>query len=99
MSLLIIWQTDIRFSKAEISKIIQSHGYFGSWLGNLGKKALTNIAVPLSRDNLPGLVHNLTSNALNKFERKMSGREAVRSGKGSALFSLNQDMDCILKKS
>ena len=43
----------------QISKIIQSEGTFGSWLGNLGKKALTDIAIPLAGDNLPGLVSNL----------------------------------------
>ena len=35
--------TDIKLVKAQISKIIQSWGSFGSWLGNLGKEALTNI--------------------------------------------------------
>ena len=30
--------TDIILSKAQISKIIQSGGSFGSWLGNLGRK-------------------------------------------------------------
>ena len=34
--------TDIKLSKAQISKIIQSGGSFGSWLDNLGNKALTN---------------------------------------------------------
>ena len=63
--------TDIKLSKVEISKIIPSGGSSGSWLGNLGKKALTDIAVPLARDNLPGLVSNLASNAINKFERKI----------------------------
>ena len=43
----------------QISKIIQSEGSFGSWLSNLGKKALTDIAIPLAGDNLPGLVSNL----------------------------------------
>ena len=38
--------TDKKLSNAQISKIIQSGGSFGSWLGNLGKKALTNIAIP-----------------------------------------------------
>ena len=60
---------DVKLSKAQISKIIQSGGSFGSWLGNLGKKALANIAIPLARKNLPGLVNNATSNAINKFER------------------------------
>ena len=65
---------DIRISKAHISKTIQSGGSFGSCLRNLGKKALTDIAIPLNRDNLPGLVSNLTSNAINKFERKIGGK-------------------------
>ena len=30
--------TDIKLSKSQISKIIQSGGSFGSWLGNLEKK-------------------------------------------------------------
>ena len=55
-----------------INQIYQSGGSFGSWLGNLGKKALTKIAISLARDNLPGLVSSLTSNAINKFERKLS---------------------------
>ena len=52
--------TDIKLSKAQISKIIQSGGSFGSWLGNLEKKALTNVAILLAKDNLPGLVNDLT---------------------------------------
>ena len=36
--------TDIKLSKAQISKTIQLGGSFGSWLDNSGKKALTNIA-------------------------------------------------------
>ena len=39
-------------------------------LGNLGRKALANIAIHLAKDNLPGLVSNLTSSAINKLERK-----------------------------
>ena len=58
---------------------------FVSWLDNLGKKAQTNIPIPLARDNLPGLVSNLTSSAINKFDRKISGRGAVRAGKGFTL--------------
>ena len=40
MSLLIM-STDIKLSKAQISKKIQSGGSFGSWLGKLGKKSIT----------------------------------------------------------
>ena len=46
--------TNIKLSQAPISKRTQSVGSFGSWLGNLGKKALTSIATPLARDNLHG---------------------------------------------
>ena len=89
--------TDIKLSKVQISKIIQSGGYFGSWLDNSGKKALTNIVIFLDRDNLPGLVSNLTSNAINKFERKINGKGAVSSGKGFALFISNENMNDIIK--
>ena len=58
--------TDIEFSKVQISKIIQSAGSIGSWLGNLVKKALTNITISWARDNLPGLVSNLTWNSIKK---------------------------------
>ena len=60
-----------------ISKVIQSGGSFGSCLGNLGKKALINIAIPLARDNLPGLVSNLTSNAINKWKRSYQSRKRI----------------------
>ena len=60
--------TDMKFSKTQISKIIQAGRSFGFGLANLGKnKALGNVAIPLARDNVPGLVSNLTSNAINKF--------------------------------
>ena len=50
-------------------KIIQSDGPFGSCLGNLGKKALTHLAISLARDNLPGFVSDLASNEINKFQK------------------------------
>ena len=43
-------------------------------LGNLRKKAITDLAVPLVRDNLPELVSSLLSNVVNKFERKIGGK-------------------------
>ena len=89
--------TDIKLSKAQISNVIQSGRYFGSWLANLGKKALTNISIPLARDNLPGLVSNLNSNTIKKFERKISEKQAVRAGKGFTLFISNEDMNDIIK--
>ena len=75
--------TDIKLSKAQIN---HSGGSFGSWLGNSGKNALTNIAIPLARDNLPGFVSNLTLSAINEFDRKISRIGVVRAGKGFTLF-------------
>ena len=61
---------DIKLSKAQLSKIIHSGRSFGSWLVDLEKKGLTNIAINLARYNLPGLVSNLTSNAINNLKEK-----------------------------
>ena len=60
--------TDKKLSKAQICKIIQSGGSFWVWLDNLEKKAITNIAIPLARDNLPGLVCNCNSKR-NKYDK------------------------------
>ena len=60
--------TYIKLSKTQISKIIQSGRSFSSWLGNLGMKAIS-------------LVSNLTSNAINKFERKNNWKRSCESRK------------------
>ena len=57
-----------------------------SWLGNLRRKALTSIDIPLARENLTVLVRNLTLNIINKLERKTSRKVAVRAGKILTLF-------------
>ena len=90
--------TDIKLSKTQISKIIQSGGSFGSWLDNLEKKALASIAIPLGRDKLPVLVSNLTSIVINKFmEKKNKWKRICQAGKGFYLFILNEDMNDIIK--
>ena len=68
--------TDIKLNEHQTSKMIQSGGSFGSWFGNLGKKALTNVAILFTRDNLPGLVSNIALNAINKFKREISEKGA-----------------------
>ena len=65
----------------QISEIIQSGGSFGSGWGNLANKSLTNIAIFLARDYLFRLISSFASNAINKFERKVSEKRAVRAGK------------------
>ena len=84
---------EIRLSKAQISKIIQSRESFGSWQGNLFKQVVTDFEIPLARDNLFGLVSNLAPNSINKFERKI----AARAEKGITLFISNEDMNYIIK--
>ena len=59
---------DIGLSKIQICDIIQSGGSCGS--------------IPLARDSLPGLVSNLISNAINKFERKNKWKRSCKSSKG-----------------
>ena len=73
--------TDINPSKAQISKTIQSGKPFSFCLANLGKKALTNVAISFARNNVPWLVSNTTLNAINKFEIKTSRKGAVTAGK------------------
>ena len=53
----------------------------------------TNVVIPLPRDNLFGLIGNVTSNAINIFERKLSVKGAVRAGKG--FFFFNEDIKII----
>ena len=52
---------------------------------------MTAPAIPLSRDNLSGIV----SNAINKFERKISGKGAVIAGKVFTLLISKEDMNII----
>ena len=66
-------------------------------MDNLGKKAVTNIAIPFARDNLPGLVINLTINVINTFDRKLSRKGAVTVEKEFASFISNEDMNGIIK--
>ena len=51
----------------------------------------------MATDFLHGLVNDLTSNAINKFKRKIPGKGAVRTGKRSTLFISNEDLNDIIK--
>ena len=89
--------TDIKPSKAEIPKMIQSDGFLCNMLGNLDKKVITDLVNILARDSLPGPVSNLASNTINKSERKISGKGALRAGKIFSLFISNEYMNDITK--
>ena len=78
--------TDIKPSKVQLSKIIQSGRFLGRTLGNmmsnLDKKALLDLAVPLDEDVLPKLATKSTSSVLDKLKRKIIGQGDIRAGKG-----------------
>ena len=94
-------KTDKKLSKSQISKIIQSDIFLGSWFGILGKKLAKDLAIPFVKSNWPGLVSNVASNAasnaINKFERRISGKGVLRARKGFTLFILSEDIDNIIK--
>ena len=74
----------------------QSGEFLHIMLENLGEIVITDLTIPLAKDNLSRLVNNLASNAINKFERKVSGKGAVRALKFT-LFISNEDMNDIIK--
>ena len=78
--------TDIRPNKAQLSKIIQAGGFLGNMIGKLGKDALMNLAVALAKDVFLKLGTKATWSILDKLERKIRGRGAVRAGKGFIYF-------------
>ena len=61
--------TNIKLGKAQLSKMIRSGGFLCNMLDNLGKKVITDLAILLVRDNLPGLVTNLASSECNKCKK------------------------------
>ena len=85
--------TNVKLSKIQLCKTIQSGGFLGKTLGNmmgnLSKKVLLDLAVPLAKDVLPILAIKVTSSVLDKFERKISRQVAARKGKGFILFISN----------
>ena len=89
---------DMKLSEAQIYDIIQSGRFLDSCLGKLGKKVVTQIAVPFAKNNFPGLVSdialNAALNAINEFERRINGKGVV---KGFTLFISNEDMDDTIK--
>ena len=62
-------------------------------IGNLGKEVSLGLAVPLDKDFLPKLVTKATGFVLGKFQRKRSGKGAVRVGEIFTIFIWNEDMD------
>ena len=64
-----------------------------------------DIAIPSTKDALLKLVSNVpsnaaraVSNAINEFEKKISGKTAIRTGKGFTLFILTEKILMIVLK-
>ena len=92
---------DLKLSEAQLPEIIQSRGFLGKTLGNvidnLGKKVLIDLTFSLARDVLSKIVTKATSSVLDKFERKINGRRAVRAWKGVSLLISSENMDDTIK--
>ena len=56
---------------------------------------ITDLAIHLARDNLPGLVSNLASEAIKILKKK--GKGAVGARKEFNLFILNKDMNGVIR--
>ena len=65
---------------------------------NLDKKVLLALAVPLDKDILPKLASKTTLSLIDKFERKIGGKRAVRAGKRFTLI-ISYEIWMILIKS
>ena len=51
--------------------MIPSRGFLRNTSGHVGKKVITDLAIPLARDNLPRLASNLASNAINNSAKEV----------------------------
>ena len=82
--------TDLKFSKAQISKIIQSGGFLGSLLSRLAG-SLMKIAIPLAKNVLAPLGITAATSAINAgIQKKIHG-----SGNMTLIIS-NEEMNDII---
>ena len=83
--------TNVKFSKAQISKIIQSGGFLGSLLSKI-TGPLTKVDVPLAKYILATLVIKAAASAIDaRIQKKIHG-----SGTATLLIS-NNEMNDIVK--
>ena len=83
--------TDLKLSKAQISKIIQSGGFLGSLLSKLAGP-LMEVAVPLAKNILAPLGITAAASAID------AGSQKKMHGSGTTtLITLNEEMDDIMK--
>ena len=61
-----IMSTDIKLSKEQLKKLIESGGCLGNMINNLGQKPLLNFAATLAKDVMPKLPTKTTLPASDK---------------------------------
>ena len=87
---------DIKFSKAHLSKIIQSGGFLGKLLGallNTGLSLMKSVITPLAKSVLISLGLTATASAVDAgIHKKILG-----SGNNTAIIISNKDMDDLIK--
>ena len=83
--------TDIKFSKAQISKIIQSGGFLGSLLSKIAG-SLMKVAVPLAKNILAPLGITAAASAIDAGIQKK-----IHSSGAANLIISNEEMNNIMK--
>ena len=86
--------TDIKLYKAHFSKIIQSEGAFGVFLGKFAGSSMSH----LNKHVLALLATMVSVFAIESaIQRKICDRRVSRTGKGNNLVISNEDMDDIIR--
>ena len=89
--------TDIKLSKTQLSKIIQSGGFLGNLLVKLAGP-LMKVAMPLAKNVLAPLGLTAAMSAIDgSIKKKMLGSEATKGAGTTTLIISNYEMDGILK--
>ena len=88
--------TDIKVSKAQLLKTIQSGEFLGELLGKTAGP-LMKVAVPLPKNVLALLVAKASTSAIDGTIQATSRAGVARAGKGVTLVIMNEDMNDIIR--
>ena len=89
--------TDIKLSKPQITKIIQSGGFLGSLLSKLAGP-LMNVAVPLGKKYFTTIRNNSSSSAIDVGIQKTKNKQNKKHGsRNTTLIISNEEMNDIMK--
>ena len=87
---------DIKLSKAQINKIIQSGGFLGSLLSKLAGP-LMKIAVPLAKNDLAPLTRIFSSNNSSCFSIRCRNTKKIHGFGTTTLIISNEEINDIMK--